>query len=54
MRPYLTELMNKLMRLRPEIDTEERDAPDIGNLVDRTYLMLEKRNEAERLVPHQE
>lgn len=44
MQPYLTNLANRLMRQRSGIGVDEERHPDIGGLVDRTFLMLLKCN----------
>jgi hypothetical protein len=45
MQPYLTTLVNRLMRQRSGPVTDEKRSPDNGGLVDQTFRMLQKRTD---------
>ena len=45
MQPYLTTLVNRLMRQRSGVVTDEKRFPDTSDLVDKTFRMLQKRTD---------
>jgi hypothetical protein len=45
MQPYLTTLVNRLMRQRPGPVADEKRFPDNGGLVHQTFLILQKRTD---------
>jgi hypothetical protein len=45
MQPYLTTLVNRLMRQRSGPVADEKRSPDHGDLVDQTFRILRKRTD---------